>query len=114
MKADNEAERIVLLNSWEDYALLWQIIQDVQEAMPAESSATALRVAREAVFSLLSKGMLETYRRKSRRDPFELLNAAEGAIALNNDAYWRGDDQDTVEIAVATTQKGDEALKLPS
>jgi len=114
VKADNEAERIVLLNSWEDYALLWQIIQDVQEAMPAESSATALRVAREAVFSLLSKGMLETYRRKSRRDPFELLNAAEGAIALNNDAYWRGDDQDTVEIAVATTQKGDEALKLPS
>lgn len=114
MKAANAVERIVLLNAWEDYALLWQILDEVRASMPNEPSGTALRAAREAVFSLLNKGLLEIHKRKSRHDPFERLNEAAGAAALDTDAYWHGDESDTVEIAVATTPKGDEAHERPS
>jgi len=114
MKAANDAERIVLLNAWEDYALLWQILDEVRGSMPEAPREAALRAAREAVFSLVKKGLLDVFRRDSRRVPFERLDAAEGAAALNTDAYWRGDDKDTVEIAVAATPEGDEAHETPS
>lgn len=114
MKAANDAERIVLLNAWEDYALLWQILDEVRGSMPEESRETALRAAREAVLSLSGRGLLEVFRRASRRDSFERLSAAEGAAALNTDAYWSGDGRDAVEIAVATTPDGDEAHETPS
>ena len=114
MKADNDAERIVLLNAWEDYALLWQILDEVRESMPGESRETALRSARAAVFSLVSKGMLDVHRRASRKVPFEPLDAAEGEAAINTDAYWSGDGRDAVELAVATTPEGDEAHEPPA
>ena len=114
MKAANDAERIVLLNAWEDYALLWQILDEVHESMPKEPREAALRAAREAVLSLSSRGLLEVFRRHSRRDPFERLSAPEGAAALGTDAYWSGDGKDAVEIAVAATPEGDEAHETPS
>lgn len=100
---NSEAERIVLLNASEDYALLWQILDEVRASMPGEPPEAALRAAREAVIALEARGLLEVYKRPSRRDPFVRLDAAAGAAALNTDAYWRGDDTDTVEIAVAAT-----------
>lgn len=109
MKAANDAERIVLLNAWEDYALLWQVLDEIQGSMPAAPREAALRAAREAVFSLVSKGLVDVHRRGSRKVPFERLGAAEGEAALNTDAYWSGNDKDAVEIAVATTPRGDEA-----
>lgn len=114
MKAANDAERIVLLNAWEDYALLWQILDEVQGSMPEATREAALRAAREAVSSLVEKGLIEVYRRGSRRTPFERLDAAEGEAALGTDAYWSGDGKDAVEIAVATTPEGDEAHETPS
>lgn len=114
MKAANDAERIVLLNAWEDYALLWQILDEVRASMPAASPEAALRAAREAVFSLVKKGLLDVYRRGSRRTAFERLDPAEGDAALDTDAYWSGDGRDSVEIAVATTPIGDEAHETPS
>lgn len=114
MKAANDTERIVLLNASEDYALLWQLLYEVQGSMPGAAPEEALRAARAAVFSLAAKGLLDVFRRNSRRVPFERLDAAEGESALNTDAYWRGDDKDTVEIAVATTPECDEAHETPS
>ncbi|MCM2303993.1 MAG: hypothetical protein NDJ72_04775 [Elusimicrobia bacterium] len=114
MKTDNDAERIVLLNAREDYGLLWQILDEVRAAMPGAAPEAALRAAREAVFSLMAKGLLDVYRRSSRKVPFERLDAADGEAALNADEYWRGDDTDPVEIAVAATPKGGEAHETPA
>lgn len=98
----NEAERIVLLNASEDYGLLWQILGEVRDSMPSAPPEEALRAARGAAVALLKAGRLEVYRRKSRRGPFELLSAEDGAKALATDAYWRADERDETEIAVAT------------
>ena len=81
MKTDNDAERIVLLNAREDYGLLWQILDEVRGSMPGAAPEAALRAAREAVFSLVAKGMLDVYRRASRRVPFVRLDAAAFARA---------------------------------
>lgn len=114
MKAANDAERIVLLNAWEDYALLWQILDEVRASMPGASRESALRAARGAAASLLAKGLLEVFQRPSRRDPFVKLSGPEGAAALDTDAFWSGDDRDAAEVALAATPEGDEAHETPS
>lgn len=114
MKASNDAERIVLMNAWEDYALLWQILDEVHGAMAGATRAEALHAAREAALSLSGRGLIEVFRRETRRDPFERLSAADGASALSTDAFWSGDGKDSVEIAVASTPEGDKAHETPS
>lgn len=104
-------ERIVLLNAWEDYGFLWQILNEVRASMPSESEASVLRAARTAVLSLLNRELVDVHRQDSRHHPIARLDDAAGIAAINTDAYWYGDPHDTVEIAVATTPKGNAAYE---
>lgn len=106
---DEQIESIVLMNAWEDYALLWQILGEVRAAAPSLPEDMALNEAKRAVRALLKRGLIEVYRRESRLAEFKLLDEHGRDTALDTDAYWRPDERDTVEICVGVTKAGENA-----
>ena len=106
---DDKIEKIVLMNAWEDYALLWQILNEVQTAIPAISANDVLKATRRVVRSMISRGLIDVYRRENRRSEFTKLSWAKRDTALDTEPFWRTDDRDSVEIGVAVTKAGEEA-----
>ena len=107
-----DAERVVMLNACEDYALLWQICGEIRDLWPDEGEESALQAARLAARALLQRGLLDVYRRESRGSAFVRLDSPEREAALDCDAYWRADAEDAVEVGVAATAAGESAYQV--